>query len=371
MQKPSTCDLFISACEASADAHAAPIIKRLRQETSSLTIEGIAGPKMRKEKMITFLPMEEFQVMGFFDVITSLPKLFKLFRKVKKRILEKNPKALLCIDYPEFHMHLENSLKKSGYKGKIFHYVAPSVWAWRKKRAEKLATGCDHLFTIFPFEKKYFSHTTLPVSYVGNPLLEEIANFTHPKNISKQQIIAIFPGSRKKEIEANLAIQVKVAEKLSNRFGMQICCCIPPNILHNPLPKHIEKIPSERKYELMQSASLALATSGTVNLELALHATPTVVSYAIAKRDYLLAKYIFRISLPYYCMVNILSGKKIFPELFGPHFTEENLYYYAERFLSEKEQYAECQKNCRDLTRLMGEKKASEEIVTHLLSKIS
>lgn len=370
MQKHSSCDLFISACEASGDAHAAPVLRYINKNAPHISVEGVAGPLMRKEKISCFLPMEKFQVMGFFDVLASLPKLRKLFYKLKHHILAKNPTALLCVDYPEFHILLEKSLKKAGYKGKIFHYIAPSVWAWRKGRAHSLAKGCDHLFTIFPFEKRYFSNSSLTVSYVGNPLLEEIS-YLSPLPKKEKKILALFPGSRNKELKDNFPLQAEVSKILAEKYNMEVYLCLPSHIKPSALPAHVNMVDSEKKYQLMKSAHLALATSGTVTLELALHQTPTVVHYAIAKRDYLLAKYLFRINLPFYCIVNILQQKRIFPELFGPHCTEENIYYYAERFLKNEHQHQDCKNKCRELISLLGEKKASEEVGKSLLTEIS
>lgn len=328
------------------------------------------GPHMRAETIEEILPMEAFHVMGFSDIVKTLPRLLRNFFYLKRYILEKNPKACLFIDYQEFHMRLERSLKKSGYSGKIFHYVAPSVWAWRKKRAETLAKSADHLFTIFPFEKDYFSHTKLPTQYVGHPLVETIPR---PQTSSKEKLLAIFPGSRKEEIQRNLPMQLQAATRLHKNYGWKAAICFASKELRSffpSLPSFIEINYSDKKYELMNRAALAMATSGTITLELALHLLPTIVTYAIKPLDLFLARKVFKINLPYYCIVNILAQESVYPELFGPHLSVENIYYYLTKMIQNPLYLQRCQKKCKEVARLLGKQKASSVVAQKICNFI-
>ena len=132
--------IFIVAGEASGDQLGEELLKELYRLNPDLKVKGVGGPKMRAVGMETVYPMEELQVMGFIDVLFALPHLWKCFRKTVKAILQENPQVVVTIDYPGFNLRLAKTLRKKGFKGKICHYVCPSVWAWGKKRIDLIFT---------------------------------------------------------------------------------------------------------------------------------------------------------------------------------------------------------------------------------------
>jgi lipid-A-disaccharide synthase len=361
-------DIFIFAGETSGDLHGEKLLKAFYQQNCRLKIFGVGGPKMRAlstRGMECVMPMENFQVMGFSAVIAALPRLIRQFYFLRRMILERNPKAVVLIDYPGFNLRLARSLRKKGYKGKICHYICPSVWAWGKKRVDILAQNYDLLLSILPFEKEYFSKTGLRVEYVGNPLVKEIE-----EKKSEENILALFPGSRSKELGLNFPLQLKVAKRLreENR-GLKIVVSVSqPKFL--PVLKEMAKgsdVVFEESPGLMKRASFALAKSGTVTLELALHGVPTIVTYGISPFDLFVAKYLLRIRLPYYCLVNIIAQKEVFPELIGPALTEENLYNSAQKIIRD---LGGNRKACQQVRELLGNQEASlraSELILSLL----
>ncbi len=333
-------DLFIVAGEPSGDAQGAKLIEELLKQRPALKIGAVAGPKMRAHPIESFFQMEHLQVMGFIDVLLALPNIFRQFFAIRNQILKLQPKAVLFIDYPGFNLRMQQSLRKKGFKGKLIQFVCPSVWAWGKKRIPRMAENLDLLLTLFPFEASCFQGTKLPVQFAGHPLAASIASFKPMEGFKKkhgiqeeEKILAIFPGSRKKEIERNLPLQLGAARKLAQSDPS---IRIAVSIAHPSLQKEIQNlcqpqellIPPQEGYDLMKNAWLAAATSGTVTLELALHGMPAVVNYAVKPLDRFLAQKIFRINLPFYCIVNILLSKSVLPELFGPHFTEDKLLFW-------------------------------------------
>lgn len=351
-------DLFIFAGEKSGDLHGAHLIDALEGKFS---ICGVGGEQMRKRNFSCLIPMEEFQVMGFIDVFLCLPKLIRLFRQTVRLILENNPKAVVTIDYPGFNLRLAKALKKRGYKGKIFHYICPSVWAWGKKRIPLMASVFDRLFSILPFEKQCFAKTPLCVDFVGHPLVSTLAK--HSYRPMEQVDIAIFPGSRDKELKRNLPLLLRVARELQEekphlRFGLS---CSHPRFAKSLKEqvddaglKNVLLVEAERSYDLMKHATMALAKSGTVTLELALHFVPTVVVYAISKLDLFIAKDLLRIRLPFYALPNILAQKEVFPELFGPQFNEKTVLLKTKSFLENPERRLHCQEECQKIAGILG-----------------
>lgn len=349
-------DLFISTGELSGDLHGARLIQELLLMRPHLKIGAVAGPKMRLLPIQELFAMENLQVMGFLDVLWALPKLLRHFYTIRNLILTHSPKAVVFIDYPGLHMKLEKSLRKKGFKGKIIHMVCPTVWAWKKHRIAQLAETVDLLLSFFPFEKECFSHTQLPVKYIGHPLAVPIAEFAPKGMYEGQKILGLFPGSRKKEIERNLPLQWAVAQRLQK---------LDPSL---KIVVSQATDPVEKNYELMRACHLALATSGTVTLELALHGTPTVVNFFIKPLDCWIAQKIFRIHLPFYCIANIIVQKSVFPELFGPHLTEENLFFWAQKGWFDERAREECKNGCAEVRKSLGLKRAAKEAATSILS---
>jgi len=313
-------DLFIVAGELSGDLHGAELLREWKRLRPIARVMGVGGPLMRKEGLHTIFQMEELQVMGFSAVIKSLPKLYRLYRKLIRSILEENPKQVLLIDYAEFNMLLAKGLRKRGFKGKISQYVCPSVWAWRKGRIKTLEKHFDEIFCHLPFEPACFSK--IPAIYVGHPLEKAIP---HIETKRESDHIGIFPGSRTKEIEGNLALQFKVAKELGKQISIVVAHEKLRPLIESLVDTTAHLIKREESYPLMRKISMAIATSGTVTLELGLHGVPTVVTYAISPVDQFLATRIFKIDLEHYSLANLVAGTELFPELYGSNLTEKNL----------------------------------------------
>ncbi|MGE0199247.1 MAG: lipid-A-disaccharide synthase [Simkaniaceae bacterium] len=372
-----TYDLFVFAGEVSGDLHGEKLLKALYELNPHLKIKGVGGPKMRALGMDLFMPMEEFEVMGFVDVISSLPKLMRHFKAIKKEILKSQPKGVVSIDYPGFNLRLAQALYHKKSEAKRIHYICPSVWAWGKRRIPKMERSLDRLLTILPFEPEIFSRKKIHVSYVGHPLISRIHSHEYDQywrkiyGISdKQQILSLFPGSRQKEIERNFPMQLRVAKRLQKENPDLLIAVSCSDQKFKPLLDGLI-IDSSHSYELMRASHMALATSGTVTLELALHQIPTIVNFAIRPLDVFIAQSLLRINLPYFALPNIIAKQEIFPELFGPYLTEEALYQKGIEFLLSEYKRRACIENCHHLKKLLGEKDASLESARAILELIT
>lgn len=380
-----SCDLFIFAGEKSGDLYGEKLLESLKALYPTLRIAGVGGPRMRAQGMLSVLPMEEFQVMGFIDVFLALPKLILKFYMIARTILEFNPKAVLFIDYPGFNLRMARHLRKKGYQGKLCHFICPSIWAWGKKRIPFMAKYLDLLLSILPFEKEYFRATTLDVAFVGHPLIQRFKEYPYqslplPKD---RKTIAVFPGSRQKELIRNFPLYLKTCRRLKEIhpdlfFAISVSdekyrSLIESMIVESGLNigADFALFPVEATYNLMKHAHAAIAKSGTITLELALHGVPTVVTYGISKLDLIIARDILRIRLPHYCLVNIIAKDTVFPELFGPNFTEESLLMHCEEMIGNEKKRKHCQEQCDTLCQNMQDKNANLEAARLILAAIS
>jgi lipid-A-disaccharide synthase len=362
-------DLFIFAGEASGDLHGEQLIKKLKKKRPELDIFGVGGPLMRRAGLAPLLPMEAFEVMGFVDVFLALPRLMRQFFQLRRAILKENPKAVLLIDYPGFNLALAKSLSKRGFKGKICQYICPTVWAWNKKRIPKMEKSLDHLFAILPFEPPLFDPTKLAAEFVGHPLMHRPRTATAVSVPQGKRAVAIFPGSRAKEIERNLSLQLETAQKLLEEFPNLFFLISVAKPSFTPIiQKKVEELSlpallEEDTYGIMASAECAIATSGTITLELALHKVPTVVTYGISALDLFIARRLLRIRLTHYCLVNILAQGTLFPELIGPNLTFKNLLHEMRQLLSSEKRHYQCREKCQEIAILLGEKEPEVEIL--------
>lgn len=378
---------FLFAGEASGDLHGSRLLQALRKNNPSASFCGVGGPLMRKEYFECFEPMESFQVMGFSDVARAFPRLLKLFYQIRDLIIRRQPDYLILIDYPGFNLRLAKALRKKGYRGKIVQYICPSVWAHGKKRIETLARNFDLLLTIYPFEAPYFSHTSLKVEYIGNPLVETIQSHVIQSDWKKEigidpsrKIISLFPGSRKGEIKLHLPLQLKTASKLKARHPDYLFAlsCAQESLnadLHqfcNHTPLQLNKdlfiIPPRFRYELMRDSTIALAKSGTVSLELALHQIPSVIHYELTSLNYLVVKYFLRLNLPHYCIVNILAGKTLFPEWIGRNISSENLTDQMEKWLLDPQARQTAISECKAIHQLLQKGSSASEAIQRIIS---
>lgn len=368
--------LFIFAGELSGDMHGGLLLEAIKRYTKP-SVSGVPGPALRKHEIESVLPMEAFSVMGLSDVLLSLPRLWKQFNCIRDYILDVKPDIVIFIDSPSFSLRMAKVLRKQGFKGKIIQYICPTVWAWGKERIQQLVDNFDLLLTIYPFELEYFAHTSLQVKYVGNPLQEIVSNYQYHPNWRKifglpqdDPVLALFPGSRLGEIQRNLSLQLEAAKLLQEqdpKLSIAISCAQESNlpaiqkILKNDhlQVKKLHLIPKDYSYDLMRSCRAAIAKSGTVTLELALHQCPSLVMYQLSTLNKLYAKYLLKLKLPHYCIVNILKQKTVFPELIDASYTAEDLYNHLRVLYEEGVERHRCLIECQEIQAMFKEKNAS------------
>ncbi len=316
--------IFFVAGEASGDALGARLIENLKSRNPFILCEGIGGPLMEEAgQFSSFVPFSDLGVMGL-DIVKSLPLLMQHFRKTKAYLKRSPPSVLVTIDTPEFSCRLARSLSDLSI-GKI-HCVAPSVWAWRPKRARKVAVFFDHLLTLFPFEAPYFEKEGLKTTFVGHPLAEKPrgdAGFfwkRYPELSPQKPLLVLLPGSRRGEIQKLLPLFLETSDRLRETIPhLQLALVTLPPLM--PLIQEIVssfsvplQIVADRSLHsgVFAAGTAALAASGTVTLEIALEETPLVGAYHVS---WILEKFLERmLQTPWVTLPNILLNEGVIPE---------------------------------------------------------
>jgi lipid-A-disaccharide synthase len=329
--------VFVIAGEASGDQLGANLMASLKG-LQNVRFAGIGGTKMQSEGLQTLFPMDELSIMGLFGILRNLPHLLQRVKFTVETIRTMKPDVVVTIDAPEFSFQVMKRLHKLSVRPRLIHYVAPTVWAWRPGRARKIARFLDHLLCLYPFEPSYFEKYALKSTFVGHPVAEE----PFEKSKREPNLLCVLPGSRRSEIETLLPIFKGTVHLLKKEFpDLKVVIPTLPSV--EPLIRQsIENwscevqivVGDEARKGAFQNASVSLAASGTVALQLAAAHLPCVIAYKIGTFSGWVAR--FLIKTPWVCMVNILLNKSVIPEFLQENCTPEKLAPAVERLLRDK-----------------------------------
>lgn len=331
--------IMFSAGETSGDMHGANLAKAIKNMYPDAELFGFGGPQMEKAGVKLCKNMLDYSVMGFWEVLINLRRMFKLKSALVEEMKRQKPDILVLIDYPDFNWRLASEAKKLNIP--VFSYIPPSAWAWRKGRAKKVAKIANKIVAIFPFEIDVYKQAGADISFVGNPLLDNVHASMSKDEAYKffginenDDNILLLPGSRKQEI-ANLldpmfeAAKIISQERLNAKFFLPVAPGIDEQYLNNKIIEYKlnVKLCFEKTYDLMNCCDFAIATSGTVTLEAALMNLPSIVLYKMSTITYRIAK-IF-VDVKYFSLPNILVNKNVLPELLQDEVNGQNIAKYA------------------------------------------
>ena len=318
--------IFLLAGEPSGDLLGARIMAALKEETNgNIAFAGVGGEKMESEGINSVFPIEDIALMGIFELLPHLRRLYRRINETVEAIRKLEPDILLTIDSPGFVIAVLKRLRGSSFP-KI-HYVAPSIWAWRPKRVNKFLGRIDHLLCLLPFEPQLFEEKGLSASFVGHPVLEK--RFTDRKGDTfrarfgigpSDMVLGVFPGSREGELRRHIPIFLETATRLGEKYSnLKVVIPTLPS-LYSSIVDACKKyrisatiISKEQdRWEAMMACNFGLAASGTVALELVEARVPSVIGYHANFLTELVARIFVKVRFVNLC--NILADEEIIPE---------------------------------------------------------
>jgi lipid-A-disaccharide synthase len=299
----------------------------LRRRTGGrIRFAGVGGEAMAAEGLASLFPITDLAVFGLLEVVPRIPRLFRRIRQTAAMVRDLAPDAVITIDSPDFSARIWPRIKDRRIP--LIHYVAPTVWAWRPARADRLARALDHLMVLLPFEPPFFERAGLDCSFVGHAVLEsgaahgDGAAFRARHGIAPDApLVCVLPGSRRSEVRHLLPPFTAALASLGKRYAGLVAVIPAASAVAGeiaaaaaawPVPVHVVQGEGE-KFDAMAASQVALAASGTVALELALAGVPMVVAYRLNPLSWALVSRLVRVD--YVNMINLLLDRAAVPEL--------------------------------------------------------
>jgi len=300
--------------------------------------------------------------MGLTEVIRHAPYIYSQYRKLVGSIRRNRPDVAVLIDFPDVNFRLAKHLRKA--KVPVLWFVSPQLWAWKRRRLQWVQQRVDRMLVIFPFETPFYQARGVAAEFVGHPLAhlplpsgtraEFLAkrmygNPEHPETSSHwdRPWVALLPGSRWKEISANLPTMLEAAALLGPGYDFLIPVAntidkgeVSDLVFKQILPhlnwprSSVTLVPDAR--EAMYFARASVVASGTATVQALTIGNPFIVVYRVSKLSFAVLKRLVRYpkeipaeldeagNLPV-GMVNLIAGKRIVPELLNDRFTPENV----------------------------------------------
>jgi lipid-A-disaccharide synthase len=369
--------IFLVAGESSGDIHGANLVRALRDLEPAIQYEGLGGSNMAAAGVRLHCDLANRAIMGFVEVVRSLPFIRRLFRETVERLRSDPPDCLVLIDYPGFNMRLAAEARKLGVR--VIYYISPQVWAWKKGRLQKLAATVDKMLVILPFEADLYREAGLACTYVGHPLLDHIPNVPIEGRFRTGTTVGLLPGSRSQEIERLLPVMLKTAQGLLEhrpdlRFAIpcvdeereaQIRAIIARSGTLGDLP--IEIVVG-KAYEVLAGARFCLVASGTATVEACLFGVPMIILYRVAPITYWMARVL--VDVPHIGMVNILAERRIVPEFIQEEAAPGRIVPVALDLLEETSARAQMLEDLGAVRKLLGGGGASRKAAAEILALI-
>ncbi|KIC44360.1 lipid-A-disaccharide synthase [Ruegeria sp. ANG-S4] len=358
--------VFLVAGEPSGDRLGGALMEGLKTLVPEIEFDGVGGPLMQAQGLVSRFPMSELSVMGLVEV---LPKFFHLKRRITETaqaVLDRQPDVLITIDSPDFSLRVAK-LVKADSAIRTVHYVAPSVWAWRPGRADKMAKVIDHVLALLPFEPPYMERAGMECDFVGHPVASEpvatdqdILEFRKSRGLGEAPIVLALPGSRRGEVDRLAPVFGEALSLfLQSRPDTRV---VVPAVAHmvETVQEHVQRWPgspvvvdprnvaadvaARQKRAAFASADLALAASGTVSLELAAQATPMVIAYRLSWLTQKMAERM--VKLDTVTLVNLVSQTRSVPECLLDDCQPANI----AQALNDVSDHPDAQRDAMDLT---------------------
>jgi lipid-A-disaccharide synthase len=372
---------MIIAAEASSAHYALKLMQHWKSEKKDYHYFGVGDEAMQAEGFERIGKSEEMAVVGAAEIISEYSRLKIIFNQLVEQALAQKPNVVILMDYPEFNLMLAKKLHAAGLK--VFYYISPQVWAWRKGRVETIKKYCEKVFLLFPFEVEFYKSKNVPYEFVGHPLLDEFdvdlldpikTQFQKEKyGIKKtEKLLALMPGSRRGELNQHLEIQLEVAKRLLKKYShLRLAVLVAPTIKKQDMADRLDSFKSP--YILLQDdpnkmisiTDYVLVASKTATLMVGLLQKPMVIMYRITWLTGVFAK-IFVRGIKYFGLVNLILGREVVPERMQSEANADELFRLMDRYVSDDLYRQQVVSDLKQLPQFLGSSGATKRVAKSL-----
>jgi lipid-A-disaccharide synthase len=373
--------ILIVAGEASGDHHGADLVREVKRQQPEIEFYGIGGRELRSAGVRTQFDSSSLAVIGVWEVMGRLTRIFKAFSWIKSELKHHPPDLIILIDFPDFNFLVARAAKKFGLP--VLYYISPQVWAWRRGRVKIISRTVNKMLVIFPFEEDFYLQHGVAIEYVGHPFMEKTATQLMPEDARKELglppdglCVGLLPGSRVSEVNNILPCMLQAAEIVVRahreaRFVLPLA----PTLQHSDINRWLKGSPVqvtvvERNFDLaVKACTVAMVTSGTATLQTALLNVPMVIAYKVAPMSYLIGRLLIKVN--FIGMVNLIAGRRIAREFVQHEATPSNLASACLEIVSDPAQQERMKEAYKEIRNTLGEKKASFNAARAVLDMIT
>lgn len=382
MNKNEIKKIMIFAGEASGDLQGAMLARELRKIEPDIEISGVGGIRMKQEGIQLLLDTTTLGVIGPWEGLKILPKLFFIYRNVRDAFVKTNPDLAIFIDAPAFGMRLAKLSRKEGIK--TVYYFPPSAWSGSVKRAREIKDAVDLVINAFKFTADTYDRGNIDHYFTGHPLVDYMQPLVNSdrNNVLKElgieeerRFIGLLPGSRSQELQYVLPILLDTAEKLA-MDDPELFFLIPvaSPVLKNKITSMVNKrnLPVRcfdgKAPQIMKIADLLIMASGSAALEAAILKTPMIITYKVNWLDYRLIKKF--VKLRWVSLPNLIINEEIVPELLQENATVDKICSWSKDLLDNDEKRKKMINDLDRLNQALGKPGMVERIARHIWEKI-
>jgi lipid-A-disaccharide synthase len=354
--------------EASGDIYGGKIAAALKGRFPSIEIAGMGGKHMQDSGVKLLFDYSSVAVIGVFEVLSKLKHLKKAFAQLRDWTLKERPDFAILIDFPDFNFRMARLLKEQGIK--VFYFISPQVWAWRKNRVHFLKDHVELMICVLPFEKSIYEQVGVPSVYCGHPLVEIVREEVAKQPsyvVDKRPLIGLMPGSRDIEIKRHLPVMLETAKRIQNEHGGETVIIWPASVSESQLDPTV-RIVRENRYAAMKACDLLIVASGTSTLECAILGVPLLIVYRVSPISWQLGKVLVRV--PYYGLVNWIAGKKIVPEFMQDRMNSDELLKASLPILTNNNEALQMKEKLKKIVDSLGPPGTIDRVIDEISSRL-
>jgi lipid-A-disaccharide synthase len=363
---PAATSILIVSGETSGDRHGAGLIRAMEDllRERDLRFFGSGGREMAAAGAELLLDVSRLSAIGPLAALTNVGSYVGLLRRLLGEARRRRPALAVLVDFPDFNLPLARRLKSIGIP--ICYFIGPQLWAWRPSRMKQIQRYVDLMLVILPFEEDYYVSRGVRAHYVGNPTALRFRRLGKRAGAGRNSppIVGLLPGSRRKEVELILPVQLDAAASLAGRMSVRFRLLRAPEISSERIREIVARWAGKRREppridivgappeEFLGELDGAVVKSGTSTLEAMLAEVPFAMVYRLAPVSWFLLRPLVRTRT--YCLANLVAGRPIVPEFVQREARGERIGCYLERILTDSAEWERIRSDLGEAGRRLG-----------------